>query len=563
MQEQRTNIGKKVLQHMKSLTLLCVEDDTTTQILYKGIFEDYIEKIIFAKDGEDGYEKYISQKIDIIISDYDMPRLNGLEMIKRIRISNKDIPIILVTSIGDTDIIIKALQLHVNNFIQKPIAAKKVIEAIESASKLIFANQYLEDQKNSKMKKLEAKDKYSSYQEDLAFSKELNILRNDFYYQMIDMGNIALVDFLYQPLDVLSGDSYSARKIDNQKTFYLIVDGMGKGLSAALSSMLITSFINYKIDKMKELNSFDLHKLIEVSLKYIKPILLEYEALCVDYIVLDFVDAKMHYAKFAMPAALLQNANKEIVKLKSNNGPISKYIDDFSISEYDISDINKFMFCSDGMVENPTRFKNRLYIKDIEEDFLKSFTKEEMKEKLLWKIDKPEDDITFIFINKLDIEDTVIAHKSFDTDMDEIDNANEWYAKIWEGLTENIKLIYSSGIVFTEMFMNAFEHGNLGLDSAMKHSLIEQDTYIDTLIEKSKICDKKISVTINKLECKKCTYIITKIQDEGDGFDTQILSEIFRNTKSFNGRGVFVSRSASLGIYYNNEGNSVLFLHKL
>jgi len=563
MQEQRTNIGKKVLQHMKSLTLLCVEDDTTTQILYKGIFEDYIEKIIFAKDGEDGYEKYISQKIDIIISDYDMPRLNGLEMIKRIRISNKDIPIILVTSIGDTDIIIKALQLHVNNFIQKPIAAKKVIEAIESASKLIFANQYLEDQKNSKMKKLEAKDKYSSYQEDLAFSKELNILRNDFYYQMIDMGNIALVDFLYQPLDVLSGDSYSARKVDNQKTFYLIVDGMGKGLSAALSSMLITSFINYKIDKMKELNSFDLHKLIEVSLKYIKPILLEYEALCVDYIVLDFVDAKMHYAKFAMPAALLQNANKEIVKLKSNNGPISKYIDDFSISEYDISDINKFMFCSDGMVENPTRFKNRLYIKDIEEDFLKSFTKEEMKEKLLWKIDKPEDDITFIFINKLDIEDTVIAHKSFDTDMDEIDNANEWYAKIWEGLTENIKLIYSSGIVFTEMFMNAFEHGNLGLDSAMKHSLIEQDTYIDTLIEKSKICDKKISVTINKLECKKCTYIITKIQDEGDGFDTQILSEIFRNTKSFNGRGVFVSRSASLGIYYNNEGNSVLFLHKL
>ena len=35
------------------------------------------------------------------------------------------------------------------------------------------------------------------------------------------------------------------------------------------------------------------------------------------------------------------------------------------------------------------------------------------------------------------------CHKSFDTDMDEIDNANEWYAKIWEGLTENIKLIYS------------------------------------------------------------------------------------------------------------------------
>ncbi|MDA3908446.1 MAG: hypothetical protein PF437_05115 [Sulfurimonas sp.] len=80
-------------------------------------------------------------------------------------------------------------------------------------------NKYLEESRNTKLQELEEKDKYSSYQEDLAFAKELNILRNDFYYQMLDSTYTALVDFSYQPLDILSGDAYSARRIDKNKTF--------------------------------------------------------------------------------------------------------------------------------------------------------------------------------------------------------------------------------------------------------------------------------------------------------------------------------------------------------
>ncbi|MDA3908447.1 MAG: SpoIIE family protein phosphatase, partial [Sulfurimonas sp.] len=170
---------------------------------------------------------------------------------------------------------------------------------------------------------------------------------------------------------------------------------MGKGLSASLSSMLVTSFINHIIDKMLDLGNFDLHRLVYESLEYIKPVLLEEEALSIDYILLDFMNEKMQYAKFAMPAILLQNKDDEIIKIKSNNGPISKYIKDFIISDYDISQINKFLFYSDGMIENSTRFKDKLYIEYIEEDFLDSFTKDGMRERLLWKIDKAEDDITF------------------------------------------------------------------------------------------------------------------------------------------------------------------------
>lgn len=563
MLKEQIEIDENVVENMKSLTLLCVEDDKSTQLLYETIFKEFINEIIFAKDGEDGYEKYLSNEVDIIISDYSMPKLNGLDMIKQIRELNKDIPIILVTGITEIDIILEALQLNVNNFIRKPIKSHEVVNALISVSKILIANKYLEDQKNAKLKELEDKEQYSSYQEDLAFAKELNILRNDFYYQLIDMKCTALVDFSYQPLDILSGDAYSARKVDQQKTFYLIVDGMGKGLSASLTSMLITSYINHVIDKMQESDDFDLHKLVSQALEYIKPILLDEEALSIDFIVLDCDNAQMEYAKFSMPALMMQTKENELIKLKSNNPPISKYIRDFTISTYDTCEIIKFLFYSDGMVENPTRFKDKLYIEYIEEDFLDSFTKENMKEKLLWKINIPEDDITFIFINKLDLDNTVIAKKSFNTNLNEVEESNEWYADIWDTLTDDTKLIYSAGIVFTELFMNAYEHGNLSLDSQTKHRLIEEDTYLNTLLQKQETCDKQINVTINRIQYGSSIYIITQISDEGEGFDTQILSEIFRNSKSFNGRGVFVSRSSSLGIYYNSKGNSVLFLHKI
>lgn len=563
MQNESIKIDDSVLKYMKSLTLLCVEDNMDTQNLYNGIFKKFFKKVICAENGEDGYEKYLSCEVDVVISDYLMPKMDGLSMTRKIRMSNKDVPIILITAFTKVDIIIEALQLNVNNFIKKPIETNEIINAITNATKLIIANNCLNDQKNFKIKELEAKGKYSTYQEDLAFAKELNILRNDFYYQMLDASCTTLLDFSYQPLDTLSGDAYSARKIDENRTFYLLVDGMGKGLSASLSSMLITSFINHIIDKMQDLENFDLYRVIYESLEYIKPILLEEEALSIDYIILDFTNVKMQYSKFAMPEMLLQNKENEIVKIKSNNTPISKYMKEFRISDYDISDITKFLFYSDGMIENSTRFKDKLYKEYIGNDFLDSFTKDGMKKRLLWAIDKAEDDITFIFINKLNLKDSIIAQKSFSTSMDELDSAHDWYLNIWSTLTDNSKITNNASVVFTELFMNAYEHGNLGLDSYTKHKLIEQDIYLNTLQKQQEICNKQIHVTINKIAYKSSHYIITQISDEGKGFDTQILSKIFRNAKAFNGRGVFVSRSSSLGIYYNDKGNSVLFLHKI
>ncbi len=415
-----------------------------------------------------------------------------------------------------------------------------------------------------RLARLEREGAYTSFQSELAFKKELNILRNDFYYQLINSKTVALVDFMYKPLDVLSGDAYSARRINEHKTFYLLVDGMGKGISAAFTAVIMTTFINHLLDKMIEFESFSLDLLIQESLAYIQPILLEDEVLAIDYICFDSYFKELEYAKFAMPPFLLEDTNHKIIKIKSNNTPLSKWQKSYTIDKLSVENIKKYLFYSDGVVENSTKEEGLTYAAFIEQDFKNSFSREEFKEKFLSRIDTQEDDVSLIFLSTLELSHhTLLASKTFKTKLTELDEANAWYEGVFKELHADENLMAKAEVVFSELFMNAYEHGNLGIDSFEKHQYLEEDTYFERLEKLEAQNDKKIDVSVFKLHEANGDYIVTRISDEGEGFDTQILSEIFRNSVKFNGRGVFVSRKNSMGIYYNTEGNCVLFLHKV
>jgi len=561
-----TNIqdSELIYTHIKTFNVLYVEDCKVTQLLLSSIVNDIVESIIFADDGVDGYKKFLKNKIDLIITDYNMPNEDGLAMVEKIRKKDTNIPIILISALDDLEVATRALNLDINAFVKKPIDKDELLNAIEKTAKVYVANKYLEEQRNKQLLELKAKSDYSTHQEDLGFSKELNILRNDFYYQMTDYNNnVSLIDFIYHPRDVMSGDAYSSRHIDDSSTLYIVVDGMGKGLSASLTAMIFISFANHIVDKMLFLDDFDFSILINETMEYIKPILLEEESLSVDYVLINNEDKKLYYSKFSMPPILMQNQNSEIVKIKSNNPPLSKYSPTFNIDSIDINGITKFLIYSDGIVENETIYDGKPYSHYIEDDFLKAFTKEDLSNSFDKKTQTQDDDITLIFVNQITQYSHNIAQEKFDSKLKSIEIANIWYEKLWKDITSNVKSSYHASMVFTELIMNAYEHGNLGIPSKMKNSLIENDTYIETLLEREKECTKEINVQVDKVKHLNEEYIITKISDEGDGFDTQTLSEIFRNSKKFHGRGVFVSRKNSFGIYYNSKGNSVLFISKV
>ncbi len=85
-----------LVDYAKNLSLLYVEDDVALQQETKVILERIFNQVDTALDGQEALEMFKANYYDLVITDLEMPRLNGLEMSKAIKAMNKEIPIVVV-----------------------------------------------------------------------------------------------------------------------------------------------------------------------------------------------------------------------------------------------------------------------------------------------------------------------------------------------------------------------------------------------------------------------------------------------------------------------------------
>jgi two-component system, chemotaxis family, chemotaxis protein CheY len=119
---------------MADYTCLVVEDSPMMrQLLAFALSRLKNLKVVEADDGVDGLKKLAGGKFDIIITDINMPIMDGLKLIKRIRSDavHRDVPIIIVTTEGSQEDRQRALQLGANAYITKPIQAPQVISKVK------------------------------------------------------------------------------------------------------------------------------------------------------------------------------------------------------------------------------------------------------------------------------------------------------------------------------------------------------------------------------------------------------------------------------------------------
>lgn len=108
---------------LKKSTLLYVEDEEILRKEISTVFESFFHEVITAPNGEEALEifKNRQDEIDILITDINMPKMNGIELISNIRKICNNIPVLVCTAFNDADIILRAIKLNVNDYIIKPI----------------------------------------------------------------------------------------------------------------------------------------------------------------------------------------------------------------------------------------------------------------------------------------------------------------------------------------------------------------------------------------------------------------------------------------------------------
>jgi len=140
---------------LKKLSILYVEDDEMARNQLARTLNRLFKNVILANNGLDGLEKYIKAKkegtrIDLILSDVNMPKLNGLEMLEKIRKIDNNIAIIYTTARTETEFLLKAIELHADHYVIKPINLQDVINKIQK----VCEKNYLEELIESKNKEL-------------------------------------------------------------------------------------------------------------------------------------------------------------------------------------------------------------------------------------------------------------------------------------------------------------------------------------------------------------------------------------------------------------------------
>lgn len=146
-----STIDKKLL---KRLRVLYVEDDENVRNELVGLLSNFCQNVIAAKDGKEGLELHKKNKdeIDVVIADINMPNLNGIEMVKKIREIDKDIFVLFATAYSDNEFLSEAIKLKVFEYITKPIDIRRLMTVLNELA-LILYQKFLIEQQTKELKK--------------------------------------------------------------------------------------------------------------------------------------------------------------------------------------------------------------------------------------------------------------------------------------------------------------------------------------------------------------------------------------------------------------------------
>ncbi len=135
---------------LKTLTVMYVEDDESIRVSLSGIFSKIFGEVIICNDGALGLEEFKNHtinkklKIDAVVSDINMPNMNGIEMVQGIRELDTEVPIVFTTAHGESNYLMDAIKLQIAYYALKPIDTTELLQniskfcMIEHNKQLIF-----------------------------------------------------------------------------------------------------------------------------------------------------------------------------------------------------------------------------------------------------------------------------------------------------------------------------------------------------------------------------------------------------------------------------------------
>ena len=117
------------------LRVMIADDQQTSRLLIRSALSDIgITNVAMAKDGEEAFQMLTKAPVHLVVSDYHMPKMNGVELLRAVRAHGptQKAAFFLLTGVEDKEFLQLAMSLKVNNYLKKPVSVPELKQKIEA-----------------------------------------------------------------------------------------------------------------------------------------------------------------------------------------------------------------------------------------------------------------------------------------------------------------------------------------------------------------------------------------------------------------------------------------------
>jgi sigma-B regulation protein RsbU (phosphoserine phosphatase) len=279
----------------------------------------------------------MNEKIDLILLDMMMPAMDGIQACKLLQADqhNRDIPVIMVTAVGDSRKLAEALDAGAIDFVTKPINKIELLARIRSTLKLKRELDW-------------HKERDRRLREELLLARQVqeSVLPADVENKILS------VKAYFRASEELAGDLYLWHQVDNRKWAVAVLDAMGHGISSSLVCMFAASIMKESMRTLwapervfRELN----RRLMSLQCENE---LVSYYCTGI-YVTLDLERGKLEYANAGHPPGLLFSAHsgRTPTLLRSGSAPLGMFESlEIIVQSLDVRPGDKLYLYTDGIL---------------------------------------------------------------------------------------------------------------------------------------------------------------------------------------------------------------------
>lgn len=402
-----------LLEGFKDKKILIIDDSPTQLLLLKETLEKNHMAVATAKDGIEGLEKLAKEVPDLVISDIEMPRLNGYGFCKKVKLDDqyKNLPIILLTNLTDPLDVIQGMDCGADGFLTKPFETHLLFSTIRNTIKNIslknlipneelsfffsgkvhtftvnrvqITNLLLSIYSSAVQKNLELEKAYRTLNHLNEELESKNRKLNELNEQLIkkqseldaDLMAAALIQrsflpqpnfkikglefaSLWQPANPLGGDIFNIISCAQDKLVIYMADVSGHDVPSALVTISISQFLHQKNSNRHSILTPQ-QMMIDLDTEY--PMERFNRYFTIFYLVLDIQAEKVSYSCSGHPPAILLPKNKTL-KLLDRGGTIIGLNQNLPYEEgiETICPGDKILLYTDGVTETKNK-ENELF----------------------------------------------------------------------------------------------------------------------------------------------------------------------------------------------------------